>query len=628
MFAQHVVAEAMRNKVYVDAGAEGCLGRLALAYPKRDEVPTWRAVTRPEADAAVRRCGLEMAGLPAAALRPYPLTPRPDEKGVTVNPNADNGFPVLGKWNTPGAAALAMGLARTIRDEIDSEGNGESWLRRAEQARPWLVAVRGKAKADYYPQEKVVEARMRFYNAFPRQTMLVMQQATQVLELNARHYLNSESYSGIGVSLVHGGAADLVREMDRRLARDGFAYVHVGDDSWVVVCRDGRLAMFALDCSNFDLTQRAEVTLEVHASIRRQLRLIDPRASELWHGYARQRLVVVSGSLVRMFKHAGPSGMPLQSKINDVLMDVMLNRLLGDLHSLEESEVARAVEATGQSMWFSVRLEQYWSGSETTLLGALEVRPFLFIGYYFHVREGGVQVCADIPRTMAQLPYPALKWSKEKRDLQITEAMRLGSVLMSMGMPTRQLEGVYSAFRTYVEKLLKSTIELAGDISDERLRWAVQESPWGPPVEASLMGLLRAVRRDPAVMWLGREAELPATSTLVPLSWADQLDEEEEEEAKAFHAVVARPGGMEVPRRKLPPGRVPTHPATRANDGRPPPTVVWAPDRAPAPRRNAPVSRKDRRAQRTEMRQDMYQGHLDFDSEESDFDEEWGYHPY
>lgn len=357
LFSQHVVGEAMKKKVYVDAGAEGCLGRLALAYPKRDEVPTWRAVTRTEADAAVRRCGLEMAGLPPAALRPYPLTPMPDEKGVTVNPHADNGFPVLGKWNTPGAAALAMELARTVRDEIDNEGNGETWLRTAELARPWLVAVRGKAKADYYPQEKVVEARMRFYNAFPRQTMLVMQQATQVMELNARHYLNSESYSGIGVSLVHGGAADLVREMDRRMERDGFAYVHVGDDSWVVVRRRGRVAMFALDCSNFDLTQRAEVTREVHASIKRQLRLIDARASELWHGYARQRLVVVTGSLVRVFKHAGPSGMPLQSKINDVLMDVMLNRMLGDLQSLDEDEVARAVEAAGQSMGFNVRLE-------------------------------------------------------------------------------------------------------------------------------------------------------------------------------------------------------------------------------------------------------------------------------
>jgi hypothetical protein len=552
----------------------------------------------------------------------------PDEKGVTVNPHADNGFPVLGKWDTPGAAALAMELARTVRDEIDSEGNGETWLRRAELARPWLVAVRGKAKADYYPQEKVVEARMRFYNAFPRQTMLVMQQATQVMELNARHYLNSESYSGIGVSLVHGGAADLVQEMGRRLERDGFAYVHVGDDSWVVVRRQGRLAMFALDCSNFDLTQRAEVTREVHASIKRQLKLIDARASELWHGYARQRLVVVTGALVRVFKHAGPSGMPLQSKINDVLMDVMLNRMLGDLQSLDEDEVARAVEAAGQSMGFSVRLEQYWCGSATTLLGALEVKPFLFIGYYFHVREGGVQVCADIPRTLAQLPYPALKWSKEKRELQITEAMRLGSVLMSMGMPTMQLEGAYSAFRTYVENLLKGTIELAGDIVDGRLRWAVQESPWGPPREASLMGLLRAVRRDPAVLWLGREAELPAVSTFVPLTWADMADEEEVEEARAFHAVTERPGNVGGPRRRLPQGRVPTHPATRANDGRPPPTVVWAPDRAPAPRRNMPVSRKDRRAQRTEMRQDQYQGHLEFDSEESEFDEEWGYHPY
>jgi len=476
----------------------------------------------------------------------------------------------------------------------------EGWVREAERARPWLVAVRGKAKADYYSQEKVVGAKMRFYNAFPRQVMLLMQQATQVMEQNARNILTGGGHSGIGVSLVRGGAADLVGVLDLQLRARGRAYVHVGDDSWVVL-RDeklGRVHMFALDCSNFDLTQHGSVTKAVHEAVHAELRCVDAISADLWLAYARERLVVVTGSLVRRFRHAGPSGMPLQSKVNDVLMDVMVSRTLLELGepAWSEDQVARAVEKVGRGMGFTVRLEQYWSGQATSLVEALEQRPFLFIGYYFHVRGGQVLVCCDVPRTFAQVPFPSLRWCKSDKELQVMEAMRLGSICLNLGMPTRDLEASFAAFRGAAVQLIERTVGAFGDSADERLRWAVQESPFGTATLPSLSGLLRVLRAGPEHLWAERDVELPSHSSWLPAttSWAEEMDREEEEEAAALGLSLARPlADLSVRAVTLPRGRVPTHPVTAHNDGRPPPTAVWTPARPP---REAPApSRRGRR---------------------------------
>jgi len=626
LFSKDIVGAAMRGKVYVDAGTEGALGRLAKAYPARGVRPS-RPVSADEADAALRRCGLDMRGLPAPALRPFPLVAKAGEVSVTVNEKSDNGFPVLGQWSTPGAAQLAASLAVSIDEELRATNDVVGWVRRAEAERPYLVAVRGKAKADYYAQAKVVGALMRFYNAFPRQIMLLMQRATQVLEQNSSNILNGGGFSGIGITLVRGGAADLVEALDAQLKLRGEAYVHVGDDSWVVVKRRGVISMFALDCSNFDLTQHSTVTKAVHDAVRAQLRLVDPKSADLWYAFARERLVVVTGSLVRRFTHAGPSGMPLQSKVNDMLMDVMITRTLEALRggSMEEEEVARVVAKEGAAMGFTVRLEQFWEGRGATLKEALEQRPFLFIGNYFHVRDGKVLVCCDVSRTYAQVPYPSLKWCKTNKDLQVMEAMRLGSIALNLGMPTRELEGSFEAFRHEAGALLELTLAKFGDSSDERLRWAVQESPFGDTTVPSLSGLLRAVRRDPARLWLFKEPELITTSELLPIpgtSWADEVEREEENEAKQLGLSLARPlADLSIGKLWLPKSQVPTHPASVANDGRPPPTVVWGPPKDP--KSKAPSRRERRkdlvgREYRSALEEELWQRDHEWSEEYSD----------
>lgn len=151
--------------------------------------------------------------------------------------------------------------------------------------------------------------------------MLNMQVATQVMEsLKKPITLDSASHTGIGMDLTHAGAELMINNMEFQLRKDGLAYVHVGDDSFVVkhLPRD-RLLLYALDCSSFDLTQHADMTAVVHQVMREHLRRIDVVAAELWYAMVRKRMVVLMGTLVYIMRHAGPSGMPLQSMTNDIL---------------------------------------------------------------------------------------------------------------------------------------------------------------------------------------------------------------------------------------------------------------------------------------------------------------------
>lgn len=587
------VRATMMRKFYVDAGTAWTLGRLKMAYPKKGVKPR-SPITASEAARALDNCGLRIEHLPGSALRAYPLHPEEGEQTISINPKSDNGFPVLCQWDTPGASDLILRLAVGIRQEIRAASHlnqgVKKWKEEKEVQRPSLVLVRGKAKADYYPQDKICEQRLRFYNAFPRQVVLNMQVVTQPFEALSRNIL-TEGHSGIGITLTRFGGARLVMALEQQLIANGWAYVHVGDDSWVALLEaDGkRIVWFALDCSNFDLTQHSTVSRHVHEEIHTQLRCIDKPAADLWLAFARSRLVAVSGAMVFKWEHAGPSGMPLQSKVNDMLMDVMINRVLA-LRQEGKDEVwwDGVIKQVGTDMGFVVKVEQFASIRAPDLRAALEQVPFLFIGYYFHVKGGVVNVYTDLPRTMGQMPYPSQKWIKEGRDVLVLEAMRLGSMFMSAGIPPYVLEPAHEAWQKSVVALLDEALRY-GDVNDEKLRWAVQNDVFGPAVASSLSGLRAAVLRDPKELWMEEEKEMAtATSQLyVPLeggSWADQV---ELEDLEAIGRVVTVPVGRPLPLPlflKLKP--IPTHPITWRNVGRPAPTAVWGPDK---PKRRIPV---------------------------------------
>jgi len=572
------VGTRMAGTVLVDGGAENALGRLRLAYPKKGVKAPPEPVTAEEAAAAAYHSGLVLEGLPAEALKPYVLVPLVvEDEGVKVNLKSNNGFPVGGTYGEPAARNLCDRLAARMRQDL-SGVNVYDTVREMERHRPYMVFLQGKCKADYYKFDKIVEARMRFYNVLPRHVLLNMQVATQVLEHNSRHILLDPGVrTAIGITLTRGGAEQLVSRLDEQLMETGQAYVHQGDDSFVALREGGDIVLFALDCSNFDLTQHGDVTLEIHKHVRDRLRPIDQVAADLWYAYARERVVVVSHTVARRFKHAGPSGMPLQSKVNDMIMDVALMRTMERLRGrrLTEDTVAAVLAAVARGMGLSVRLEQFARVQARGLREALESVPFLFIGYYFYAREGRVRVHADIPRMMAQLPYPSLKWMKTDQEVEIMEAMRLGSIYMNLGEPTPELEKAYDAFRVGAEGLIKKALADYGDKTSERLRWAVQENPFGAAVEPSLSGLLRAVTKPLTLLWGPPDLRL-ATMTLSELASLDWADEVEEEEAVQelmtrirTRRIAPKPGVTPVAR--LPPLPTPAKGTGRSNDGRAPP---------------------------------------------------------
>lgn len=608
-WGREAVARKMADTFYVDAGAEAAMGRVQLAYPK----PTDRIrhpVTVAEAQLAVERCGLDLRGL--VGLRPYPLVTIDDQqKGVRVNPKGGNGFPVLGKWEDPAARERCIALAFQVRRELEALPAGEKavdgWKSANERGRPWLVACQGKAKADYYSGEKIRSLRLRFYNVLPRQIVMNMQVATQVLEDHARNILDGPDYtSAQGVSLVRGGARALVDALDLRLQRDGYTYTHVGDDSWVVVRTARGLVMFALDCSNFDLTQHAEATREVHRAIAHQLESVDVLAARLWHSYMRSRVVVVAGAVAYRLKHAGPSGSPLQSKVNDVLMEVLLSRTFAGLDASTRGRFAEPewaeerLRSVARGLGFQVRLEQHSVTQGARLQQVLQQQPFLFIGYYFYATSNEeVRVVIDLPRCLAQLRYPGLKWVREGGEFGTTEAMRLGCILLGAGVPPPSLEAAFGAWHVATLSLLDEAAKAdpAGFTAENsKLRWAVGETPAGPEVPPSLAGLWRALEHRQE-LWVGDagayEAELRAQreyeekvlrpalearfGQVVDAIWADLVEEEEEELNRALPPAASPPADLPP----LPPYRVPTHPVTDRNHGRPPPVAVWGPPKPP-----------------------------------------------
>lgn len=574
------LAEARSKTLcYARGGTAASLGRVARAYPRLDPPGPLVPISASEARAALRGSGLWWRDdIPSAAYLPYPLAPKEGGEGLVVNPHADNGSPVLGKWNTPGAAQRVVELAGWLVEQLNSRAefvDKVRVVRELEATNPGLMVCMGKTKADYYKLDKISEARLRFYNVLPRQVVLVMQQATQVLEGNAQTCETPGVRTAVGMTLTHGGAARLVAALERDLAHQGWAFVHVGDDSWVVL-RDGEdIVMFALDCSNFDLTQRNEVTFEVHRALATQLSRIDLNAAAVWYAYARERLVLVHNSMVMRWRHAGVSGMPLQSKVNDMLMDVLISRAVGRIHDRSETGINAVLAQVGAELGFDVRVEQYTRVRAPNLVAALAVEAFLFIGYYFYAWEGNVACFTDVPRTLAQMQTPTTTWEKGAERFVLLEAMRLGSIALNLGVPPPDLVGAFEAFRQGALSLLDRALQVTPDVTDERLRWAVHIGPFGAE-EPSLRGLRMAVARDPGLLWL--EPRLPRAGPALS-SWADQVEEEEDAEAREGGYGIRRPIGMSFRRIHIVRPHAPMRPATVRNLGRPPPIAWWAPDR-------------------------------------------------
>jgi len=172
------------------------------------------------------------------------------------------------------------------------------------------------------------------------------------------------------------------------------------------------------------------------------------------------------------------------------------------------------------------------------------------------------------------------------------------TTLLNMGMPPPSLEPAFAALDSGVQEVIVKALREYGDCEEEKLAWAVPESPFGPAVEKSLSGPLRAVQRGRARIWLD-DPPLESFSLLLPLSdnWAELV---EEEERKAIAEIVGReyrvPASRRLPRAsKLAVPTPPTHPPTQRNDGRPAPTAVWTEAKPPRQAGGASGSQRTQR---------------------------------
>jgi hypothetical protein len=493
-------------------GAEASTSRLIHKLPGRAEPVGLRLITKYEAAAAYAACGLwdgqgEVKPLVAD------FFPENDPRlagAVKFNHKADMGLPTLGKpdaFNLDVAMAVYRDLDQRFRLAYKAQG-GDGVVRAVralEVERPELVTFQGKTKSDYYSKKKQMSGEARFYTVAPMPLRLGIATVTQAFE-RYKSNIFVRGHSAQGISLQKGGADLLARKLEEQLVARGVAWTHNGDDTWFVK-RDGPLiTQWALDATAFDLSQRREVTHQVHLVVAERLALIDPVWAWAWFSLMRERTIIVNGSNRVRMMDGGPSGMALQSVVNDLLMEVACERLAKRLEtgrSSDESWLASQVAAVGVELGFEIRLETYSNTLATTLFQALAVSPFLYIGYIFYTdTTGRVCVFCDVARTLAQLPYPGDKW-EAKEDKPLATALRLMSIKIGMGEPPAPLVAAYSAFEREVLRMSEKALRRAGSKADEPLPWwAVQFSELvGGERATSVRALYKLCAMPAARLW-------------------------------------------------------------------------------------------------------------------------------
>jgi hypothetical protein len=652
------ITAACEAKVFWSGGAENCTGRLLSAYPRAGSRGVERPITRGEAVSAYRACGFWNADTdePLSALKIFTSDP---SQAVKINQNSENGFPVLGKWTTEGAPTkvlqLVADLTAYFTRALSSPGGVYAAVRQREVDHPQEMAFKGKAKNDFYKEEKILSHGMRFYVVTPRQLALIMQTVTQPWEAACESIFDDfRIHSAMGITFTRGGAQLLVDRLEQQLEfsetsmpfsetrtpnRIAVAYAHHADDTFFAVrvrYESGRLRflVFSLDCTAFDLTQRSEMSIEAKNLIGRNLAEIDRMPGDLWLALMRSRLTVVVGTFVRQMEHGGPSGMMLQSKVNDMIMQVLCRRIELELLDarttldISERNVSEMVERLGRQMGLKVRLENLvdeFVDPEYPSLGVfLHRNPFLFLGYYLGGNALGeflsnetnallpVHPFVDHARMLAQLPYPSEKWVKLSGQLKVNEAIRIGSIANAMGIPPWQFRSAHNSLRMYALRLIEDVIDQYGDVADPGLRFSIQEEAWGPEAIPSLSGLRRSLL-DTSRIWRKADGLVPVNE--FGSSKAEEFEDDFVAGVQRLGPQVSPPAESAVralsgrergslrfvppapleenvtlvghrPPRAIPrPSLLPlAHPVTAANDGRPPPTARWAPDKPKATR--------------------------------------------
>nr|WPR18182.1 MAG: hypothetical protein [Chemarfal virus 43] len=353
------VEKACEEKFYAAGGTQLSMGRLNKALHEVG-IRRLKPITAAEADRAYYHCGLVgptafgdwgniVDDLPLH-LQEWPLV-RGDAEGasVQISMNSDLGFPYLAKGREEAAFERCLGTVKWMRENGWNERPVELY-HEAMVRKPGFVLFMGKTKADIYSREKIEKNMMRFYHVMPGHLKFFLATTTQPFGKLKRTLIDvrerdpgrlHQMHSMQKVGMIMDMPKRIANALDAQLERGPVAWLHCGDDTLVamwVVRRDQQdgadyaaLLLFKIDLSNFDLTQRLDVTQAVDDRIAQGLAQISGPKAALWAAIMRSRLVLINRSGVVTMRGVGASGLPLQSEKNDLIMEVFCRRLADTL---------------------------------------------------------------------------------------------------------------------------------------------------------------------------------------------------------------------------------------------------------------------------------------------------------
>jgi hypothetical protein len=385
------------------------MNRIKTAVPDAGKSLSLKPVTKKEADVAYYECGMfvgskwENTGpTPEAYKVLWPLTKDETDTGAAVHivKAASLGLPYCAKGSNPEALEACLGNVKYL---IHSwKDNAAAKYRLAMENQPILVTFQGKTKTDVYPRAKIEDQKLRFYTVMPGHLKLLLSRVTQPFGKAKRTLFDvidgdhdvANFHSAQKIGMTQDGPQHIMQSLDVQLRTHGYAYLHCGDDA--IFCYfhddaslegDTRLVMFKVDASNYDLTQRFDLTSEVDNRIAQGLSMIDRNLAELWQAIFATRLVNIHMSGVVKMTGIGASGSLLQSEKNDMLMNVCCQRFAQKLqatpwntrHKLEATQAAKHAwkKLTGRDEFYEHRHVSRWEYEESLpVRGGVEGQKF------------------------------------------------------------------------------------------------------------------------------------------------------------------------------------------------------------------------------------------------------------
>jgi len=448
------------------------------------------------------------------------------------NPDVLRSFSALTLW-------MHGELLEAVSRGLDAKESVWKVMNHWKDQMPYLIACYGKTKGDYYKVAKMEKAFLRFYVGPAKCPQMIAGQATQALEEDAESMLvmklaGKRGHSAQGIRMSYGGTQELMECMLEEVKKEMFSYAHCGDDTLFIWTFGDYHCLASVDASAYDLTQRAELTEPVDEAIYQRLREYDELAAAVWLYQNRQRIIVLENGETIETAHGGMSGTQLQSKRNDVIMDIVCQRLkrrfdLDAISFLDREEFDHQCRKVADELSLELRVEDFVGGKRGESVSQILSRTSIkFIGYGIHYLDGEYVPVIDLARALRQLPYPGTLWEANNHAFEAQEAVRIAQIVANFGIPPLGWERPLDVARAKALAFLMSAREKVRD----RQVLVEGNSAFGLNLPGTLGGMIKFLSTPFAELW--RKTRILKSPSL------NDVDSDEEEVVVEVPA-IARP---------------------------------------------------------------------------------------